>query len=193
MTRRRKALSAEDRALWAHVARSVKAFRTNPDLGNADEALSPVPEAACPPAVAVTQIKRSNATPIPPLAAIERPLRRQLSRGQASPDAVLDLHGLTQDAAHHRLVAFLRSAQTHGFKLVTVITGKGAPRHDMPRSALPRHHDATSERGVLRRMVPHWLTAPDLRPVVIGFEAAGPGHGGDGALFVRIRRPRGVS
>jgi DNA-nicking Smr family endonuclease len=44
------------------------------------------------------------------------------------------------------------------------------------------------ERGILRRMVPTWLAAPDMRAVVIGFDEAGPGHGGAGALYVRLRR-----
>ena len=64
--------------------------------------------------------------------------------------------------------------------MVLVITGKGKPA-DEGRSG---------ERGVLRRMVPHWLAAPDLRTIVVGFEEAAPNHGGGGALYVRIRRQR---
>ena len=46
------------------------------------------------------------------------------------------------------------------------------------------------ERGVLRRVVPHWLRLPDLRPLVVGFEEAQQRHGGSGALYVRLRRAR---
>ncbi|HEX5866107.1 MAG TPA: Smr/MutS family protein, partial [Beijerinckiaceae bacterium] len=49
------------------------------------------------------------------------------------------------------------------------------------------------ERGVLRRVVPHWLRLPDLRPLVVGFEEAAVRHGGAGALYVRLRRARGPS
>ena len=59
-----------------------------------------------------------------------------------------------------------------------VVTGKGGPTYD----------DAFSERGVLRRSVPHWLRAPELRTVVLGFEEAARHHGGAGALYVRLRR-----
>ena len=45
-----------------------------------------------------------------------------------------------------------------------------------------------SERGVLKRQVPLWLESGELRPFVIGFESAGMGHGGTGALYVRVRR-----
>ncbi len=48
------------------------------------------------------------------------------------------------------------------------------------------------ERGILRRLVPHWLGLPDLRSLVIGFEEASAHHGGSGALYVRLRRRRGA-
>ena len=72
---------------------------------------------------------------------------------------------------------FLRRAQSHGARFVLVITGKGgAARDDL------------SERGVLKRQVPQWLKLPEFRSYVIGFEDAHSGHGGAGALYVRIRR-----
>jgi DNA-nicking Smr family endonuclease len=62
-----------------------------------------------------------------------------------------------------------------------VVTGKGA------RGA---ERDPFSERGVLRRLVPQWLKAPEFRNLVVGFEAAHVGHGGVGALYVQLRRRR---
>ncbi len=47
---------------------------------------------------------------------------------------------------------------------------------------------ATSERGVLKRQVPMWLRLPEFRDIVVGFETAGIGHGGEGAMYVRLRR-----
>jgi DNA-nicking Smr family endonuclease len=72
---------------------------------------------------------------------------------------------------------FLRSAQADGARIVLVITGKGA-------------RDPYDERGVLRRQVPLWLESADLRSLIVGFETASAGHGGEGALYVRIRRAR---
>ena len=94
-------------------------------------------------------------------------------------DARVDLHGLRQDEAHRRLASFLIRAQAEGHKVVLVITGKGRPGSEEAFG---------SERGVLRRSVPHWLSSPAARDVVIGFEPADPVHGGAGALYVRIRR-----
>jgi DNA-nicking Smr family endonuclease len=90
----------------------------------------------------------------------------------------VDLHGLTLAEAHDLLARFLRAASAQGARVVLVITGKGGP-------AGPER-----ERGVLRRQVPLWLKAPVLRDLVIGFAAAHGSHGGEGALYVRLRRRR---
>jgi DNA-nicking Smr family endonuclease len=113
---------------------------------------------------------------VPPLVALGRRERSQISRGRKDIDARLDLHGMTQARAHRALIGFLRRASEEGHSFVLVITGKG------------RTVGAESERGVLRRQVPEWLSQPELRAFVIGFEEAHIGHGGEGALYVRIRR-----
>ncbi len=87
---------------------------------------------------------------------------------------------MTQAAAHRRLSHFLHDVQADGAKVVLVITGKGRPASD--------GHGI--ERGVLRRVVPEWLSSAENRPLVVGFDEASPSHGGSGALYVRIRRAR---
>jgi DNA-nicking Smr family endonuclease len=114
---------------------------------------------------------------VPPLAPIGRRERSQLSRGRKEIDARLDLHGMTQTRAHRALSAFLQRAHSDGLTFVLVITGKGKM-------------GAESERGVLRRQVPQWLSLPEFRALVVGFEEAHIGHGGEGALYVRIRRSK---
>jgi DNA-nicking Smr family endonuclease len=118
----------------------------------------------------------------PPLAPIERKLIKQVSRGQYDIDAVLDLHGYRQNDAHERLRRFLHRAQADHARLVLVVTGKGASK------ATRSHEGEPHAKGVLRRSVPEWLTMPDLRSVVLGFEQAAPHQGGSGALYVRLRR-----
>ncbi|MCZ8316563.1 Smr/MutS family protein [Phreatobacter sp.] len=192
MSRRKRDLSAEDKRLWSHVARSVT------PLDPARVAPEPEPEPA-PPVVEVAPVKPARRTATkavppappapPPLAALEKGLKRQLLRGRRDADARIDLHGLTQDAAHRRLIAFLRRAQAEGHQLVIVITGKGAPKRLRDIDEDTFRPDPYASRGVLRRVVPEWLSLPEMRPLVIGFEEAAPGHGGAGALYVRIRRP----
>ncbi|QRG08312.1 Smr/MutS family protein [Xanthobacter dioxanivorans] len=185
---RRRLLSAEERALWTHVVRSVKPLKpqAEPEAPAVPEVPPlPVPEPPAPPAAPPAKRVPPKAPAPPPLAGLEPKARRRLSRG-AEVDARLDLHGLTQAAAHRRLRLFLLEAQADGHSVVLVITGKGDPER------LTGHGPAFGEgRGVLKRAVPLWLAEPDLRAVVVGFEPAGRRHGGEGALYVRIRRGRG--
>ncbi|MDQ0346881.1 Smr/MutS family protein [Ancylobacter vacuolatus] len=186
--RRRRPLDAEETALWEHVTRSIRPIRPKRLVAKMEPAPEPTPEPAI-----ETPARAKRAVPLPvvaapkpppgppPLAPLEPKLRRRLSRG-AEVDARLDLHGMTQAAAHGRLIAFLRGAQGSGHGLVLVITGKGEAMSVLA---------GEGGRGVLRRLVPQWLGAPELRTVVLGFETAGRGHGGEGALYVRVRRLRG--
>lgn len=183
LRRRGKVLSAADIALWREVARSVKPLPGRAPLPLEEPA--PMPPAAgdrtAPAMTLPAQALPTLAEPAaPPLAPLERRLRTQLRRGQQPVEAVIDLHGMRQDEAHHALRAFLRREQARGCKLALVVTGKGAAG------------DAVfgEERGVLKRSVPHWLRLPDLRPLVVGFEEAQPRHGGSGALYIRLRRSR---
>jgi DNA-nicking Smr family endonuclease len=113
---------------------------------------------------------------VPPLAPLGRRERARLSKRRSEIDARLDLHGMTQFRAHRALLGFLQRAHHDGLTFVLVITGKGIA--------------GNTERGVLRRQVPQWLALPEFRALVVGFEEAHIGHGGEGALYVRIRRAR---
>jgi DNA-nicking Smr family endonuclease len=183
--RRRRELSAEERALWRGIARSVRPLRKHArrEVEEA-ELVAAVPARPAAKVKAVKAVKTAVPARIakppgpPPLAALARREKQQLARGRVDIDARIDLHGMTQAEAHMRLVRFVRRAQADGAKFALVITGKGA------RSSDP-------DRGVLRRQVPLWLQLPDLRDAVIGFEEAHVAHGGEGALYVRLRRPRG--
>jgi DNA-nicking Smr family endonuclease len=113
----------------------------------------------------------------PPFAPLGRRLKRKIARGREQIDARIDLHGLTQTEAHAALMRFLHRAQADGAGIVLVVTGKGS-----------QARDAAFARGVLKRQVPMWLALPEFRPLIVGFEDAHTGHGGQGALYVRLRR-----
>ena len=185
--RRRRDLTPEERALWAKVAESIRPLsRRIPPPPPEEEEIS-VKKAPPPPRPkprlksAAAPIKAPPPAPTsPPLAALEPKLARNLRRGGAV-DARLDLHGFRQEEAHDRLIRFVRSQQARGARVVLVITGKG--KRDGESAPF-------EDRGVLRRLVPAWLSEPVLRDVVIGFSEASGAHGGAGALYVRLRRER---
>jgi DNA-nicking Smr family endonuclease len=177
--RRKRSLSEEERALWESVAKQAKPLRNKPAAVK-PQAVSPDAEisAATKPAASPKPLPSAKTKPeAPPLAPLGRRERSQLSRGRKEIDARLDLHGMTQTRAHRALTGFLQRAHRDGLTFVLVITGKGKT-------------GAESERGVLRRQVPQWLSLPEFRALVVGFEEAHIGHGGEGAIYVRIRRSK---
>ena len=181
---RRRSLSEEERALWRGVARSIKPLQPSrpsvepPAGGDAGSSADDAPLAASRPPARHDALPAKKA---PPLAPLGRRLKGRVARGREPIDDRLDLHGFTQGQAHAALLRFLRRAQVDGAKIVLVVTGKGNTRGQ---------RDAAAERGVLKRMVPVWLALPEFRPFVVGFEDAHVGHGGQGALYVRLRRAR---
>ncbi|MBR1282515.1 Smr/MutS family protein [Bradyrhizobium sp. AUGA SZCCT0177] len=182
--RRQRSLSEEERALWESVAKQVKPLRKRrravkpPAAAPEAEAGVAANPVASPKAMPSPRIIPPSRPEPPPLAPVGRRERSQLSRGRKEIDARLDLHGMTQIRAHRVLLTFLQRAHSDGLTFVLVITGKG------------KVGGSEAERGVLRRQVPQWLSLPEFRSLVVGFEEAHIGHGGEGALYVRVRRVR---
>jgi DNA-nicking Smr family endonuclease len=168
-------LSAEEAALWARVARSVRPLsiaRTPPPphIHHAREAAERRDSWQA----------RSRSAPPPQRSAgapAERGGERRVRRGKLEIDATLDLHGLTQDRARAALKSFLARAQGEGARAVVVVTGKGG-----------RLQSGEAAPGVLKRRLPDWLAAAELRPLVAGYAAAHARHGGGGAFYVFLRR-----
>lgn len=121
---------------------------------------------------------------------IDRNELRRIRAGRMSIDARLDLHGLRQHEAHGELRHFLFRSHAKGARWVIVITGKGSRQRrteGVEVGSWTRAAGEESANGVLREKVPQWLHDRDLRAIVVGFTTAGPRHGGEGALYVRLR------
>ncbi len=165
-------LSRAEAELWTMATADVRPVRARPKRPSPQPA-PPVEVGAPAPASAVIRDRAPAPRPAAPVAEIDQRTRVKLKRGRLEVDAKLDLHGMRQAEAQRALTSFLRRAQADGAKIAIVVTGKGLTR---------------DEGGVLRRVVPMWLQAPNLRDVVVGFGEAARHHGGEGALYVRIRR-----
>lgn len=185
---KRGTLSPEDRDLWGKVTRTLtpmhpeRASELEKELAKSLEEAAPSGSRKASKTATAIKPPPAEKQPAPPqpLHQLEHRFRRKIVRGVQAIDSRIDLHGLTQHQAHERLRGFLYQAQARQHKVVLVITGKGGG----PDRAY------MDERGILRRMVPQWLSLPDLRSVVIGYEEAHASHGGAGALYVRVRRKR---
>jgi DNA-nicking Smr family endonuclease len=178
---RRRQLSEDERALWRGVARSIMPLRgrqasAEPPPAAASEDVAPAGADPVPAGRQDRTPRQKNSAPLVPLG---RRLRQRVARGRDPIDDRIDLHGMTQSRAHAALLRFLQRAQADDARIVLVVTGKGTAKADS---------HSGHERGVLKRQVPLWLALPEFRSLVVGFEDAHIGHGGQGALYVRLRR-----
>ncbi len=163
----------------------VKPLRSR-NLPHHEDMISPVPEVK-------KKVRRRTATQEPAalpaqsahrpppqrvhgtMAGLDRRTAMKLRRGQLPIEARIDLHGMTQIEAHRALGAFLSNQQAAGRRCILVITGKGS---------------GSGGSGVLRAQVPHWLNEGGNRELVLAFDYARPRDGGQGALYVLLKRKR---
>lgn len=194
--RRKRVLSREERWLWAKVANTYQPLKGKPMVLEPEDFSAPeptvfkeAPKKSLPGLRPVVPQWKPAPPPkperpkLPPLAPLERKTMRSVSRGVKPVDGVLDLHGMRQNEAHYALLSFLRQSQARGAVMVMVVTGKGDFESGF--------HRGPDERGVLKRVVPQWLSMPEARAYVVSFGEAAQHHGGTGALYVRLRRQRG--
>lgn len=210
MTRRRSkkssdGLSGEDRALWAFVTEQVEPLAPRGGPLAVGDDLEAIETPSRPPhreaeAVKPRERKWQKLEPVatprvptrvaPVHAPFDRRKARQIAKGRIEIEARIDLHGLREHEAHMRLAGFLRQAHAAGKRTVLVITGKGRVDDDPYRPF--SMGDDRREPGVLRRNVPRWLAEPDLARIVVSYTTASTRHGGEGALYIHLRRPHGA-
>jgi DNA-nicking Smr family endonuclease len=183
----RRPISDEERALWQMIAKTATPLKRHRKSEPTSAPAKPEEKPAAKPT-------RTKTKPTPPPPASARPpaprpheLKHGLSvgidkrqaerfrRGKTPIEGKIDLHGRTQAQAHDDLHAFLSRAHAAGKRMVLVITGKGM---------------TASKSGVLRENVPRWLNEPTLRRHVLAFDYAEPQHGGEGALYVLLKRKK---
>jgi DNA-nicking Smr family endonuclease len=193
-----RAVTSDEADLWHQLASTVEKARAKPRVSSG--ASQPVLQqsAALPAKKAASKSASAPKPPPPsppahkptraaaPLAQFDRRTIRQIASGKIGIDARLDLHGSRLRDARAELKSFLLACQARGARTVLVITGKGgavdADRdHLAPLLGEP-------QRGILRRNVPQWLADPEFRLLVLSFTAASARHGGNGALYVQLRK-----
>jgi len=198
MSRRKgpRGLRPEEAALWEVIAARTQPLHPKRRMTAAPaDSAQPVPKVPEPKAPIAPFVigDKAGAPPRPhdlvrPITAalaaapveMDRKAHRRLTRGKLSPEARIDLHGMTLAAAHPALTRFVADAHARGLRLVLVITGKGKARED--------HGPMPSRMGALRHEVPHWLASGALRPLVMQVTEAHRTHGGSGAYYVYLRR-----
>lgn len=200
MSRPPRGLTPEEAEMWAKVAATVKPLRGRGLAKAAARALGPAADAAfVPPRVAApapepprvrgrvpAPLVQRVAAPPPPRAldrnGLDASWERKLARAAMVPDFTLDLHGHSLDAAYARLDHGLTQAIAHGARLVLLVTGRPRPSDD--------HASRGDRRGAIRAKLLDWLAAGPHAQRIAAVRQAHPRHGGAGAVYIVIKRPK---
>lgn len=197
MARKKRGLKDDEKELWARVTQTATPLvpvgkRSNPLIVKEPRATEVHVADPIQPFKIGSRAKRSaNSTKLIPAISdemskapiqMDRKAFGKMKAGKLVPEGRLDLHGLTLERAHPRLNGFIMDAYTSGKRLVLVITGKGKSKDDS--GPIPMR------LGVLRHQVPMWLSQGALKPIVLQVTPANQKHGGTGAYYVYLRRPR---
>lgn len=191
---KRRLPSGEERDLFEETLKGTKPLKSRrprsqsppktPKPSRAQKQAKPVPPPPEP--LPASRAKPATRRPDEPSGLDGRTADR-LRRGLLSPDARLDLHGLTEAAGHRALITFVKGAQARGLRLLLVVTGKGNARDEADAFDM---FAGRSPRGILREMTPRWLKERELAGLIADVRAAHRRHGGEGALYVYLRKPR---
>ncbi|MFM5925275.1 MAG: Smr/MutS family protein [Novosphingobium sp.] len=196
--RRPRGLSREEADLWRRVAQTVKPLARRQAVPAQSERAEPqdspdgLPSELLAPGPARPKPKAAAAASQPTRAAEQRPRpldrhgldgswEKKLARAEVHPDFTLDLHGHSLDAAHARLDHGLAQAAALGARVVLVITGKARPTEAADRS---------ERRGAIRAKLLDWLAHGSHASRIAAVRGAHRKHGGAGAVYVILRRPR---
>ena len=185
-------LSSDDFALWSKVAKTTKPLpgrnvappskaQTNETgLQKPGTRSVSLPSAQQEKAVVGTSSSlRSGQTP-----GVDRRTAERLRRGQLQIEARIDLHGMTEAQAHAAFDAFILASYRAERRVLLVITGKGKASDDAERRTDSR------PTGIIRRALPGWINQSAIRPLVLAFTRAQPRDGGDGAVYILLKRVR---
>lgn len=165
-----------DEELWEYATRDVKLIKGRKKTSDQPQPAKNITE------VGVSSRRRESFPETQPRRGqeVDQRTSERLRRGQMHIEGRLDLHGMTQNQAYDALLHFIPRMHAQGKRCVLVITGKG--RQYTQASLL----DQTI--GVLKQKTPEWLGSAPLNRYVLKIEAARPQHGGEGALYVLLRR-----
>lgn len=183
--KRRPLITPDDVRLWAKVVENAKPLPETPPVAppapddSEPEAPDPYeyPSPRLPPLRETERrtAKLQGALSHGTTAGIDKRTAERFKKGEMEVQGRLDLHGLTREAAHEALHRFLADCALRQRRFVIVVTGKGL---------------RSGGEGILRGEVPRWLNEPQLRSLILGFSYAQPRDGGQGALYILLKRER---
>ena len=111
-------------------------------------------------------------------------INKDLKRGKVKIDRKLDLHGYSLTEAHQKFKAEVKKNYNKNKRCLLVITGKGVHKKtEKEEVSQPKLF-----YGKIKNSIINWINDDDLKGYVLTYQDAGIEQGGDGAIFVYLRK-----
>ncbi len=180
MKNKQPQISKEDINLWQETIQDVKKTKKKEYIER------PLPEnISIKNSINLTTVYQGNSLEELPIGGtdnIDKKTAQKFKRGEFKIERRLDLHGYTEDEAWDAVINFVKNAYIDNLRCILIVTGKGNPH--------PENEDFMQRRGILKEKVPQWLNSRELRPLILSISYSQIKDGGDGALYVLLRRKR---
>ncbi len=179
MKKNQPQINSDDELLWAELTKQITKTEQPQQIEKPEVELPPIRNS-----IDNTQVYsgcKLNELVIGKTADIDRNTAQKFRRGEFKIERRIDLHGYTEDAAWDAVDNFIKNAYIDGLRCVLIVTGKGLPRPE---------NDIYTKHGIIRERVPQWLNSPQLRPLILSIAQAQIKDGGEGAVYVLLRRKR---
>lgn len=173
-------INNEDEDLWADLTKDIKKIDQPTVIEKPQITLPEIRNT-----IDLTQAyagEKLNELNIGEVTNIDRNTAQRFKRGEFKIERRLDLHGKKEKEAYDLVENFIKSSYLQGLRCILIVTGKGRPH--------PENEDYLSPHGILKERVPQWLNNGMLRPLILSISHSLPKDGGDGALYVLLRRQR---
>jgi DNA-nicking Smr family endonuclease len=178
-------LGPDEKALWGRVIETVKPLHpvvvVKPTVPLAKHPVAPAKAGAASrpaPTSSGPRLRGGDVKPSQPQNSLDSRWDRRFHKGAIIPDISVDLHETTLSGAYARLDRALDQAIHQKLRVILLVTGKA------------RAHDRASGqgRGAIAAVVRDWLAASRHSSHITAVRQAHPRHGGDGALYIVLRR-----
>lgn len=180
MSNKQQPLSKEDISSWEETIKDVEKIPTKEAIERPPIQAQPIRNSID--TRSVYQGNKLQDLQIGEISDLDKKTGNRFKRGEFKIEDRLDLHGYTEDEAWEAVNNFVKNAYIKNFRCILIVTGKGREH--------PENTDFLTRRGILREKVPTWLNSRELRPLILSISHAQIKDGGEGALYVLLRRKR---
>ncbi len=113
-------------------------------------------------------------------------VNKELKRGKINIDRRIDLHGYNLVEAYEKFITEVKKNYNKNKRCILFITGKGVHK----KTENEQDKSQKLFYGKIKNSIINWINEDDLKKYILTYQDAGFEHGGDGAIFVYLRKKK---